>query len=85
MVSQAVDRATQAIGASEVRRILGDLQDATVARILALGPTSADLEDAAVCLAGDHDVIAKSGHHVPITAARIVELLAEEEAVEPDR
>lgn len=69
---------------SDVRKLLGDLDDAKVAEILALKPSLADLEDAAICMAGDHDVLAKSGHHVPLTAARIVELLAAEEE-EPEK
>ena len=76
----ATERSTSPAGAVEVRRILGELEDVTVAEILALKPSVADLEDVAVCTAGDHDVLAKSGHHVPVTAARIIELLAEAEA-----
>jgi len=68
----------------DVRKVLGDLDDAKVMEILALRPSLADLEDVATCTAGDHDVLAKSGHHVPATAARIIELLAEAEA-EPER
>ena len=68
----------------DVRKVLGDLDDAKVMEILALRPSLADLEDVAICMAGDHDVLAKSGHHVPATAARIIELLAEAEA-EPER
>jgi hypothetical protein len=78
------NRSALTAGAAEVHRILGDLEDARVATILALGPTVADLEDVAVCRAGDHDVLAKSGHHVPVAAARILEFLADEEA-EPGR
>jgi hypothetical protein len=68
----------------DVRKVLGELDDATVMDILALKPSLADLEDAAICMAGGHDVLAKSGHHVPVTAARIIELLAEEEEA-PER
>ncbi len=68
----------------DVRKILGELEDAAIAEILALKPTVADLEDAAICMAGDRDVLAKSGHDVPSIAARIVELLADEEQA-PDR
>ncbi len=68
----------------DIRKILGDLDDAKIAEILALKPSLADLEDVAICRAGDHDVLAKSGHHVPVTAARIIELLADEEE-EPER
>jgi hypothetical protein len=54
------------------------------AEILALKPkpTAAGPEDVAVCMAGDRDVLAKIGHHVPVTASRIIELLEE---VEPER
>ena len=68
----------------DVRKVLGELDDATVMDILALKPSLADLEDAAICMAGDQDVLAKSGHHVPATAAQIIELLAEGQE-EPDR
>jgi hypothetical protein len=84
MSNQAVGRKAQPAGFTDVRRILGELEDTKVAEILSLGPTVADLEDVAVCMAGDHDVLAKSGHHVPVTAARIIELLAEDEA-EPEK
>ena len=69
---------------TDIRKILGDLDDARIAEILALRPSLADLDYVAVCMAGDHDVLAKSGHHVPVAAARIIELLADEEQ-EPDR
>ncbi len=68
----------------DIRHILGDLDDVKVTEILALKPSLAELEDVAICMAGDHDVLAKSGHHVPVTAARIIELLAEGEE-EPER
>jgi hypothetical protein len=82
---QAANRSTLPAGSAEVRRILGELEDAKVAEILSLEPSVADLEDVAVCMAGDHDVLAKSGHHVPVTAARIIELLAEQEETEAER
>ena len=85
MTKQAVVRPAEPAASSEVRRILGELEDDKVAEILALRPTVADLEDVAVCMAGDHDVLAKSGHHVPATAARIVELLAQQEEADVER
>jgi hypothetical protein len=63
----------------DIHRIFGYLDDARTTEILALKPRLADLEDAAICLAGEHDVVAKSGHHIPVTAARIVEMLAAKE------
>ena len=76
--------AARSAASVDIRKILGDLDDAKVADILALKPSLADLEDVAICMAGDHDVLAKSGHHVALTAARIIELLAEAEE-EPDK
>jgi hypothetical protein len=84
MTNQTADGPAQPAASTDVRNILGDLDDAKVAEIMALKPSLADLEDVAICMAGDHDVLAKSGHHVPVTAARIIELLAEEEQ-EPER
>jgi hypothetical protein len=77
MTSKASTGATRPAQSADVRNILGDLDDAKVADILALKPSLADLEDVAICMAGDHDVLAKSGHHIPVTAAEIMELLAE--------
>lgn len=84
MNKQPVGDGARAAASTDIRKILGDLDDAKIAEILALKPSLADLDDVAVCMAGDHDVLAKSGHHVPVTAARIVELLTDEEQ-EPDR
>ena len=60
-------------------RILGELDDPKVVKILELTPTVADLEKAMTCLAGDDDVLADEWH--PIIARRIVEIMtaAEEE------
>ena len=86
MTNHAAERSPLLAGSDEVRHILGDLEDAKVAEILALKPTVADLENVAVCMAGNHDVLAKSGRHVPVAAARITELLAEdEEQAAPER
>lgn len=79
MNKQSMNDAARPAESTDIRKILGDLDDARIAEILALKPSVADLDDVAVCMAGDHDVLAKSGHHVPVTAARIIELLADEE------
>jgi hypothetical protein len=84
MTTQSSAGATRPAKSADVRKILGDIDDAKVADILALKPSLADLEDVAICMAGDHDVLAKSGHHVPVTAAQIIELLAEAEE-EPEK
>ena len=79
MSKQSPATTAQPAASSDVRRLLGDLDDVKIAEILVLRPSLADLEDVVICMAGDHDVLAKSGHHVSVTAARIIELLAEEE------
>lgn len=84
MTTQSSAGARRPADSADVRKILGDLDDAKVADVLALKPSLADLEDVAVCMAGDHDVLAKSGHHVPVTAARIIEMLVEAEE-EPEK
>ena len=63
-------------GREDLRRVLGDLDDPKVMEILALKPSVTDLEEANVCLAGDHDVLAKRGHHPSARAVRIAEILA---------
>jgi hypothetical protein len=67
----------------DLRRILGDLTDPKLADILGLRPSVEDLEEATMCLAGDQDVLAKRGHRVSATAARIAEILSEPEEEPP--
>lgn len=69
----------------DIRRILGRLDDAKVAEILKLSPSLADVETAAMCLAGDHDVLAKSAHHTSGIAGSIVEIVADGEEDPPSR
>ena len=69
----------------DLQRILGELSDPKLIEILELNPTIADLEEATMCMAGDQDILAKSGHHVSATAGRIVEILGEAEEEEPQR
>ena len=79
MSNQSFDRTGRPAASDDVRRVLGDVDDARVAAILTLKPSWADLEDVAICMAGDQDILAESGHEVAATASRIIELLAEEE------
>jgi hypothetical protein len=63
----------------QVRRIIGDIDDATAVTILALHPTPADLEQAALWAAGNGDVLAKQGHSLTGIAAAIFDLLTADE------
>jgi hypothetical protein len=67
------------IATADVRRLLGELDDATITAVMALKPSLADLEEAAVCVAGNGAVLADHRHEVSGTACRILELLADDE------
>jgi len=62
----------------DVRRILGDLDDAKVIDILALHPAVLDLEQASMWLAGDTDVFG-AGQPLPPLAGEIVAILTADE------
>lgn len=64
---------------TDVRLILGHLDDDKVVKILKLAPSRADLETAALCLSGGHDVIVKSAHHMSSIAESVVEIIADDE------
>ena len=67
-------------------KILGDLDEPTIIELLELDPSLEELQEAAICLAGDQDVLAKSGHHVSSKASRVVEIIsATEEQDAPER
>ena len=59
----------------QIARFLGPLKTDQLTQIMGLSPKLLDVEEAAVCLAGDRDVLAKSAHHVSATAEKIVEIL----------
>jgi hypothetical protein len=60
---------------TDIRQILGDVDDAAIAEIMALRPSTRDVEDASLWLAGDPDVF---GARPPIkgTASKIVSIIA---------
>jgi hypothetical protein len=68
----------------DLKRVLHDLDDAAVLEILALAPTVADIEEAAVWAAGVGDMLDRAGHPQTGTVARIVAILERQEE-EPDR
>jgi hypothetical protein len=69
-------------GSEDLRRILHDLDDATALEILALSPTVADIEQAAVWAVGEGSTIDRTGHPLTGTVAMIVEILAREDEVD---
>jgi hypothetical protein len=52
------------------------LDDAKIVEILALSPRLTDLEEAAIWVAGDGDILAKSGHPLAGAVADIVAILS---------
>ena len=74
------------VSRDEVRRLFGELDDERIAKILKLGPSLQEIELAAVCLDGRTHILVENGHHLPATAARILESVpSDEEALELDR
>ncbi len=82
MPGQSPTSAVHIASREDVRRLLGDIDDAEILEILALKPSIADLEEAAVWATGDGDVLDRSGRPLTGVAAKIVEIL-DTEAEEP--
>jgi hypothetical protein len=64
---------------SDLHAILGDLDEAKVLEILNLGPTAAELEEAAIWSAGSGDVLAKEGRPLTGVAAQVFEIVTRDE------
>jgi hypothetical protein len=69
--------------AEDVSRLLCALDERKTLDIVALRPTLADVEQAAVWLAGDGDVIARSGHPLAGVVAEILDILAVDDEEPP--
>lgn len=67
----------------DLKAILGDIDDAKCIEVMALKPTIAELEQAAVWARGNGDVLAKTGHPLTGTVAEIVEIVTAGEEEEP--
>lgn len=64
-------------------RLVGDVDERKVLDILALRPTVAEIEQAALWAAGDGDVLAKRGHSLTGTAAEVLDILTADQEEEP--
>ena len=71
--------------ANDVLRVLGELSPDRIAAILALDPTQADLELAALWAQGDGDLPAMYGHMLTGTPATIIEIVRPDWEDEEDR
>jgi hypothetical protein len=63
----------------DLARILGEVDDAKIVEILALKPTLQELEEAAVWVTGDGDILAKYGHPLGGVVAAIVDIMISDE------
>lgn len=73
------------INAAELRRLLGDLDDATCARIIATGATEADVIEARQWLTADDQLGTELEHGRRGVVGEVYEILAEAEAPPEDR
>ena len=70
----------------DLLQIVGDIDERMALDILALCPTVAEIEEAAMWVSGQGDVLAKTGHPLAGIPAEIFEILtADEEEEEPTR
>jgi hypothetical protein len=67
----------------DVRRLVRNIEDGKALDILALRPTTEELELAAMWVAGNGDVPAREGHPLSGTAAAIFDILTADEDEEP--
>ena len=79
--SSGMDRT--AIGAAELRAIVGDVGEAKIIEILELRPTVAEVEEAVVWATGDGDLLGKSGRPLSPMASAIAEVLTADEEESP--
>ena len=71
------------VTAEDIKRILGDVDDAKLLDLVALRPTMAEVEEASLWLAGDTDVFG-AGTPLKGTAGEIVEIVTADETEEND-
>ena len=67
----------------DLLRIAGDIDERKVLDILALSPTIAEVEEAAIWAEGNGDVLAKTGRPLTGIPAEIFDILTADEEEEP--
>ncbi|HUI20973.1 MAG TPA: hypothetical protein VLZ74_08010 [Methylocella sp.] len=71
------------VSCDELRRILGEIESTKITEILALRPTLQELEEAALWVSGDGDLLGKRGHRLSAVAAAIVDIVQTSQEEEP--
>lgn len=68
---------------TDLVRLLGDLDDEQIVEILALNPSVAEVEQAALWVAGQGEELARKGHALMGVVASIVDIVTDDEDDEP--
>ena len=71
-------------GHDDLKRVLADLDDSRALEILALAPTVAEIEEAALWAAGQGDTLDRAGHPLAGAVAGIFDILIRDQE-QPDR
>lgn len=80
---EATEARSNLAGHNDLLRLVADLDDSKALEILALGPTVAEAEEAALWAAGNGDILAQAGHPLTGIAAQIFEILTADEEEPP--
>jgi hypothetical protein len=78
MSIESTEQRTEHASSSEIRAVLGALDEATLLQIVVLRPTIHDLEEPATWLSGDRDIFG-AGEPLKDVAAEIVAVLTTNE------
>lgn len=85
MPRQSDVRADEPIQLDDIKKLIGDIEDADATAIMAIGGTRAELEQAWLYAQGYGDVVDRSGHPLTGAAAQIFEILESYGDEEPAR
>jgi hypothetical protein len=77
------DAQPSVISHDELLRIVGDIDESRILAILALRPTVAEVEEAALWATGSGDVVDRAGHPLTGVVAEVFEILTSDEEEPP--
>lgn len=79
------ERANQLLTQQDINSILGNLDDASTAAILEIGPSVKELEEAMAWASGESDVMGELERPLEGAVARVYDILTQDEAWLEDR
>ena len=83
MTRQSASPSPTAVTHADVTRLAGDLDDATVAAVLATKATYVEIEEAVRWAAGDAEQLGKSGRQLSPAAEAVYDILTADLTFEP--